>query len=807
MNKSLTTALMIMGVLVTSVVCAAGSVVINEVAWGGEAGNPQAEWIELYNPTDNDVDLSGWRLISSDGSPNVTLAGSIDSHGFIVLSRQDGDSTVDGDFAYSGALRDGGEGLRLIDSAGNEVDAANRRATAWPAGASGEEPRTMERINPQAPDSPDNWASSTTMAPSGLYYGTPGARNSVSNIPPVPAFSFSPDPAYPGEPVRFDASRSGDSDGKVVAYLWNFGDATIGRGQTTSHTYLKVGEHVVSLTVQDDRGGVAQETGRVTIIVKAPPLVDFSVQPSSSSRILQSLDPVLFLDESSDPAGRIVAWAWDFGDGKLGGGQTASHTYNTGGVYVISHTVTDAWGETVIQTRSLVVASRAPVAAFGVSPARPNKGAEVTLDAGGAFDLDGTIAQYDWDLDGDGTVDRVGDDPIITVSFADCGEQKIILSVIDDSGTVSLPHADVVDVNCPPQAAMQVSEFSPDEDETVRFSDCSHDEDGTISSWRWDFGDGISTSGKAAQHAYQEDGTYTVTLTVTDNNGATASVRADVNVANLAPVANVQPVGDVLTGDSVLFDGSQSRDMSPQGKTVLYEWDFDGNGTYDETTSEPTLSRTFSDDGVYSVTLRVTDDDGATAVSAPVTVTVSNRPPTAAFSWSPESPTDAEGVAFAGTAKDTDGTIASWRWDFGDGTTAAGSAPSHRFPDDGTYTVKLVVTDDDGAPSHECARKVAVANAVPLASFEFSPTSPRVGAPVSFRNLSRDQSPTGSIVHVAWDFGDGITCPGNAGECGDGAPVSPVHIYNSPGTYTVTMVAIDEQGAIARTSRLITVTE
>ncbi|MCK4600604.1 PKD domain-containing protein, partial [Candidatus Bipolaricaulota bacterium] len=76
-----------------------------------------------------------------------------------------------------------------------------------------------------------------------------------------------------------------------------------------------------------------------------------------------------------------------------------------------------------------------------------------------------------------------------------------------------------------------------------------------------------------------------------------------------------------------------------------------------------------------------------------------------------------------------------------------------------------------------------------------------------FIDRSCDPSPTGAIIHVAWDFGDGTSCPGLPGCCGDGDIHSPTHIYDVPGLYTVTLIVIDEEGALSNISRTLRVKE
>ncbi|HHR85907.1 MAG TPA: lamin tail domain-containing protein, partial [Candidatus Acetothermia bacterium] len=87
LKKSLLVSLIIIPALFLSVFAAGGEVAISEIAWAGSADDPTAEWIELYNSTDSTIDLSAWRLVSSDGTPDISLSGSIDPHSYIVLHR------------------------------------------------------------------------------------------------------------------------------------------------------------------------------------------------------------------------------------------------------------------------------------------------------------------------------------------------------------------------------------------------------------------------------------------------------------------------------------------------------------------------------------------------------------------------------------------------------------------------------------------------------------------------------------------------------------------------------------------------
>ncbi|HEY5596202.1 MAG TPA: lamin tail domain-containing protein [Candidatus Bipolaricaulota bacterium] len=164
-----------------------GDVVINEVAWMGTAASTNDEWIEIFNTTHEPIDLAGWTLIAADGSPSITLVGTIPANGFFLLERTDETTVSDvaADQLFSGSLSNTGEAFALKDTLATVIDTANGNGGAWPAGNATTR-RTMERVDTGAPDSDANWASNNSAVVNGLdasgapLSGTPTARNSVA---------------------------------------------------------------------------------------------------------------------------------------------------------------------------------------------------------------------------------------------------------------------------------------------------------------------------------------------------------------------------------------------------------------------------------------------------------------------------------------------------------------------------------------------------------------------------------------------------------------------------------------------------
>ena len=142
------------------------AIIINEISWMGTTVSANDEWLELYNPTTEDIDLTGWSLVAADGSPEIELAGTIPADGYFLLERTDDDSVpgVAADQIYSGALGNNGEWLKLNDKSNRLVDEINA-TDGWPAGDNVTK-QTLEKAG-------DQWQTSPQIN------GSPKAQNST----------------------------------------------------------------------------------------------------------------------------------------------------------------------------------------------------------------------------------------------------------------------------------------------------------------------------------------------------------------------------------------------------------------------------------------------------------------------------------------------------------------------------------------------------------------------------------------------------------------------------------------------------
>jgi len=819
-------AIVVRGIAPTST---SGEIVINEVAWGGMTDQTQAEWIELCNPGEEAVDVTGWRLVSSDGSPDIMLSGAIfprslsdPTAGYYLLERNSDEAApgVPADQIYAGALSDAGETLFLYDVSGELVDTANAsldpdaRPLPWAAGSGrwGNPPyRTMERLDPRAPDLRTSWASFapsidlTTDTTDASLLGSPKGENSVFNLVPTGSFRVHPPMPRPEQPATLDAGPSFDPNNAIDRYVWDFGDGSTGEGLTATHTYLVPGEYAVRLIVTDEKGGRDEIVETITVVDSTPPVADFSVFPPEGRRVLRSIDTIRFQDESYDADGELLTWAWSFGDGETSSLQTPTHAYRQPGAYVILLEITDQQGDTDISAQTIHIANQPPIAALSSPDAGFDQHAPARFDAGDSTDVDGEVVSYLWDFDDDDNTDLVTAEPVAEYAFATWGSHSVSVVAVDDLGHASLPASLEITVNAVPVAQFEISVDSTFELEEVRFTSRATDPDGEIASYAWNFGDGATSAEVSPTHTYRASGTYTVALTVRDHRGQQHTASANLAVENLPPTAVLASGrSESMTGDPIHLDASGSTDCSPTGSIARYEWDL-GDGEFSQETTEPHFATTFADDGTRDVRVRVTDNLGAVAVSDPVRITITNRAPQVrSISWTPRTPTDADPVVFSSKTHDDDGTVTAWSWTIDCGTPSSSTQDpvTVSFCDDGTYEIRLLVRDNDGAISQEGTVSVHVSNAPPVASFEVSQTS---ADPPTLRfdaSATYDPSPTGRIAHMGWDFGDGTTCPG---DCQRESPRIVLHQYAEPGTYEVTLTVLDDQGALHTVQQIVSV--
>ncbi len=331
-----------------------------------------------------------------------------------------------------------------------------------------------------------------------------------------------------GEAIRFDAGGSADPDGEILFYAWDFGDGTGGDQPAMEHTYWRPGTYSVALTVRDDgpdRGekAIASVTVKVEPAENRPPVAQFPAEFVTTTWRPVTLDA----SAASDRDGSIIAWNWTFGDGTTGTGPLVEHLYREPGTYAARLELVDNGlpePATVTFDFSVIVANRpnlGPTAEAGPNVSATVRG-EIMLDASASRDPDGSILTHEWDF-GDGNK-ASGIRTRHVYQFP--GTYAVALTVTDDgpNGKLTATDTTTVTVAAAPNAAPVADagqELTLKTGEIARFDGtASHDPDGNILAYAWEFGDGGTSSAAAPQHAFHDPGVYQVRLTVTDDGAA-----------------------------------------------------------------------------------------------------------------------------------------------------------------------------------------------------------------------------------------------------------------------------------------------
>jgi thiol-disulfide isomerase/thioredoxin len=439
---------------------------------------------------------------------------------------------------------------------------------------------------------------------------------------------------------------------------------------------------------------------------------------------------------SYDPDGTIAEYLWDFNGNGIYGEEpftgdpsTPTYKYDKTGIFQVRCKVRDNGGKSDIsdpvQVKCVLDTNTPPTAtAEATTPTTINEDETVGFDASASTDIDGTIVDFQWDFNGDGTYGDTFtgpmDKPLAT--FPDPGTYYVDLRVIDDDGGVDTLDKKIkviaTNVLIDPVAHSQATTTTDINNcGSVTFDgSASTDLDGTVEQYLWDF-NGDGTFGDAYDSGTDVNptksftvGTWDVMLKVIDNEGL-FNITTDpvtINVTNVEPTADAEASTptDIYGGQTVTFDASKSTDSDCKD-IATYEWDFNGDGTFGDTFESGTAinpTKTFATVGSFNVFLKVVDGDGAEdTTDDAIVVNTANNPPvscaqvtsTPPYFWNTDINVSGE------CSTDVDGTIVSWEWDLGaDGSyEKTGMTTSYNFDTAGQYLIQLRVTDDQGATS------------------------------------------------------------------------------------------------------------
>ena len=588
-------------------------------------------------------------------------------------------------------------------------------------------------------------------------FGCTRSLTKAGAIQIVPGISTSFSVNNPGTcaaPALVQFTNSTTGPGPLV-YHWRFGDGSTSHAVHPTHTYSQNGDYSVSLIATSPQGCV--DTLKKEALVKIGAAKAGFNHPSGAC-----VDEKTSFINTTTPVPLRVEW--DFGDGTSSTQSSPSKTYTRAGKYtvrLISH-----FGSCSDTIRKLVPVTAKPTADF---TAGRQSACRLPVTVPFQSLATGSGNSFHWDF-GDSTTASTAA-PLHT--YTKEGTYTVRLIVTNSGGcSDTITKKEFISVRKPDlqlSGARKNGCVSNSIQPTAAYTTGE-----TISSYRWNFGDGATSEAAAPEHLYTQPGTYTVTLIVTTTEGCTDTVSVPGAVrlgAKPTAAFELQP-RITCPFENILFTDKST------GKVDQWFWNFGDGGT----SAQPGPVYQYSDTGWQKVTLVVYNN------TCPDTVVVENavyvNPPVSVFMFT-NTCTDKYTKQF------TDKSLGSktWFWEFGDGETSTEQHPLHTFRRSGWYNVKLTVTN--GNCTHFSVWTVAVIDE--KAEFTTPDTIICRNSPAQFKAEGITAS---NIENWLWEYGDGTTSNEMAKDR---------YTYPNAGTYQVALTITDLLGCKSTKKQTFTV--
>lgn len=569
----------------------------------------------------------------------------------------------------------------------------------------------------------------------------------------APDIDFTASPGFGCVGTTATSTFSVPDAADISSFKWEFGDGTTSTAANPTHTFGKQGSFTVKLTVVTKNSCTFSRTKTDYVHIGTKPKVDFS-----TDQTVACLDTVVQFTNLSVPEGTL--WSWSFPqDRSTDTAETPLHQFSTLGPQDVILTVNNNGCEATLTKKNFVTISP-PQASF--------KATLVSCSDPFTYHFEDASTGADswtWDF-GDG---KVHTGRSLDYTFTGAGGKKVILTVSNGSCTSSYT------------GWVQVAKENP----TLSLSDNTicHGSKVTLSmepfkvaqyvkSITWNDGMGnsrtisdVRSDGNQFSFSYEKNGTFTPSVTLTYITGCTESFTGPVLTVE-GPTAGYKASENVLCQGSTVTFTDNSTPNPAAAAIRQWAWDFDDGST--ETVTTPQIEHPFTRDGIFQVTLEVTDANGCTdrTTGTQQITRVTVNPSSANFIAFDT--TVCPGTPVQWQNRSNGGASPHYQWDFGDGTSADGAAPQHTYTADGAYTISLKLTTDQG-----CTDSLTRSDYITVGTPEAVMKNPD---DVKICRILKDTaiSLSRNYDNILWDFGDGTTSTLD----------TSYHIYNIPGTYT-----------------------
>lgn len=521
---------------------------------------------------------------------------------------------------------------------------------------------------------------------------------------------------------------------------WDFGDGTTSSLKNPSHLYTVCGNYNVKLTVSDSTG-VCTNSYYSSVYAGNKSWINYTVDISDDRKIY-------FTGWATD-TNSVTKWKWNFGDGTTDSIKNPTHLYFQCGYTTIT-LITESLSGCIDTSYYYYLNVGNLYANIGYSPDTIIVKKYYFYDYSSSND---SITGWLWNF-GDSTTSTLKN-PIHT--YAGCGTYQIKLTVTDYKGCSNFAISYIyIGNNLYPYFYYSQDTVNK---KSYNFIDYTG---GTISSWLWNFGDGTTSNVKDPVHVFPTFGSYNVCLTITDNSGCTYSSCNNVDVKGH---------NDCYASFGLYLDTTNTKKVYfnnySYSKTTITQWKWkfgDGDSSFLQNPSH-----IYSQCGNYTIELTIFDSLGCYSVANTI-LNVGSNP---SFWYNTDS-LDSRKFYFINNSI---GSIASWKWYFGDGDSSTLKNPIHVFANCSTnyFFVTLTVVDSGGC-TLSYNSSVSIYNYTYMNIYQDSVNKYKY----HFKGVSYGPSP----ASWSWNFGDGITA--NVKDTS--------HTYANCGNYYVNLKTTDLHG-------------
>ncbi len=527
------------------------------------------------------------------------------------------------------------------------------------------------------------------------------------------------------------------SDGTVLNFEWEFGDGNASNDINPTHLFVNDTNYIITLTATSIHG-CTHDTFK-NIIIHPLPEVDFNMQNGCIYDM-----PISFNNTSTINSDIINNWQWSFGDGNISANENPTHTFMQDGVYSIQLIATSNFNCKDSTTKILEIYPK-PLADFGVQNICSYDSA---IFINNSYVSSGVINQFEWNL-GDGNY-HYSSQP--KHHYSTHGSYIVQLIVETEKGCKDTAE-NTIYIHEVPQANFLIQDICLYD--SLPLINASNINNGSITEWFWNMGDGITYLIQQPVHNYQNHGNYNITLIVQSDSSCLDTIIKSVEIFPL-------PIVDFNVQNICLYDQALFTDAVNENNTILY-WNFgDGN-----TAMGDSVSHFYQAHGTYQVQL-IVESEKSCRDTLEKNIEVY---PVPLANFTSDTICQLSSTQFENLSQIDDNTPLNYFWNFGDGATQNYiEHPIHTFTNYGTYYVALIVTSN-----HGCLHDTVIPTYVyskPIANF----TEENLcfdNPPVLFTNTSTTYD--GIIDTWHWNFGDG----------GQHSIENPSHIYNAWGMYNV----------------------